>query len=634
VGLFDYLKEFRNQIKEVENNIYENKQDYLEIYEKNVQLEKEIAKRTEELDVANQRMLSLQHIWDMMNSSKPLSSVLNAIVKSFQGEIGYINSCIIKLNKDEKGNKYLSIISYDSSVLVERINLMGDISLQSMKLSIKPDDILYKSLKSRELKQVIDIKKGFKEVLPDLSDTVVDKILKNIRTKSIMVMPLLPQQMEFGWLLVFSTREDTYESEIRFLNLFAKQVELAITITNLFQVVKNQAVTDGLTGLHNRRYFEEFLQKEVIRANRLKQAFTIISLDLDHLKEINDKYGHSYGDIAITAVADVLKANARAIDVVSRIGGEEFSIILPSVDSAGGMIAAERIRKAIENTKLDKIGKITASIGVATFFKHSDNADELLELADQAMYMSKRNGRNRVTLAKPISEISWQDIAFNSFIEILSKRKIPIPKDLAKKLSNKLILTQAAEKVSMDSLYSVVDILASTYNPLIEKGVTKSKLLLATNLAKRFEFSKEDLDKLRIAILLYDIGNTMVPQNLFQKQSKLTEEEINKIQQHPIFAAREILKPITQIQDVIPIIEKHHENWDGSGYPNKISGEDIPLASQIILITDAYFALTAPRSYRPALSPEEALNTIREEADKKWNSRLVSEFISLVKTEL
>ena len=109
MGFFDKIKEFSDQISEVENNICSNKQDFLEIYERNVQLEKEISERTSELNVANQRMLTLQHAWDMMNSSKPLSNVLDAIVKSLQGELGYLHSSIIKLQED--GNKkYLKII--------------------------------------------------------------------------------------------------------------------------------------------------------------------------------------------------------------------------------------------------------------------------------------------------------------------------------------------------------------------------------------------------------------------------------------------------------------------------------------------------------------------------------------------
>lgn len=633
MGLFDKLNEFKNQISEVENSIYSNKQDFLEIYERNVQLEKDIAERTKELDIANQRMLTLQNIWEMMNSSKPLSSVLETIVKSLQGELGYLHSCIIQKKQDEKGD-FLKIISYAQDALLEKINSILGVQFHTMRLNFDEKGIFADCLCGKSIIQTVDLRGLIRTTMPDLSEDLAQKILNNAKTHSVIIVPLCTMQKEFGWLVVFSSRDAATEGEMNFLNLFAKQIELAITIADLFEAVKNQAVTDSLTGLYNRRYFEEHLQTEGIRAKRMNQPFTLIGLDLDYLKQINDKYGHALGDVAIKTVADILKKNARSIDIAARMGGEEFNVLLPGVDSQGGLIAAERIRSAIAECKLEQIGNITASIGVATYLEHSEKIDELLEIADQAMYFAKRNGRNQVQLAKPITESSWQEVAISTFMNILSKKRVPISKEISKDLCQKL--TKAMEETSTpkDMLYFVADMLAKTYNPLHGKGVTKSKVLLAKNLAKSFDLSKEETDKLRIAILLYDIGNLMLPQDILQKTEPLTEEEKEKIKTHPMIAAREILKPISDVKDIIPIIEHHHENWDGSGYPGKISGEEIPLSSQIILITDAYFALIEPRVYRKALSPEEALEVIKKDADVKWNSALVKEFVNLVESDL
>ena len=156
------------------------------------------------------------------------------------------------------------------------------------------------------------------------------------------------------------------------------------------------------------------------------------------MKKINDTYGHTFGDLAIKTIADVLKSNARSVDVPARIGGEEFNVLLPGINSEGAMIAAERIRKSIESVEIDTIGHITGSLGVATYFEHSEDVEELLELTDQAMYTSKRNGRNRVTIAEPVSETSWQEIAVNTFIDILSKNRIPKARHLSKELCLKL----------------------------------------------------------------------------------------------------------------------------------------------------------------------------------------------------
>ncbi len=126
----------------------------------------------------------------------------------------------------------------------------------------------------------------------------------------------------------------------------------------------------------------------------------------------------------------------------------------------------------------------------------------------------------------------------------------------------------------------------------------------------------------------------MLPDELLQKTTPLTDEERDTIKNHPVIAAREILKPISYIQDVLPIIENHHENWDGSGYPNKISKDEIPLTSQIILILDQYFALIEPRPYRSKLSSKDALAIVKADAGKKWNDTLVKEFISLIEHDI
>ena len=634
MGLFDKFKEVTRKVSEVENNIYHEKRDYLEIYERNLELEREIAERTEELNDANKRMFTLQHIWDMMNSSTPLENVLEAIVKRTQGELGYMHCAIIRKCVDENGD-YLHIIAQSNDSLIERLNnMIGTPGIQTRRLNYSQDSIYSDTMKQRVIIQSKSIDLSLKSVLPELSDETVTKILTNQPIKSIIVVPLIAQKKEFGWFCVFSAREELASAEMDFLSLFAKQIEMAITIADLFQAVREQAVTDALTGLYNRRYFEEALEKEVQRTKRQQQPFSIIGIDLDFLKKINDTYGHTFGDLAIKTIAEVLKSNARSVDVPARIGGEEFNVLLPGINSEGAMVAAERIRKSIESVEIDTIGHITGSLGVATYFEHTDNVEELLELTDQAMYASKRNGRNRVTLAKPVTETSWQEIAVNTFIDILSKNRIPKARHLSKELCEKLSAPSNKDEVSKDALYTVADMLTKLYNPMHTPGVIKNKVIMAVSLAKRFDIPKADIDNLKVAVLLYDIGNLMLPDEILQKATPLTDDERNKIKNHPIIAAREILKPISYIQDVLPIIEHHHENWDGTGYPNKLAHDKIPLTSQIILIIDEYFALIEHRPYRTKLSSVDALNIIKADTGKKWNEALVKEFISLIEHDI
>lgn len=621
------LKEFNNQINNLESGIYLGEKRYREIYERNQKLEAEIKNRTKDLEIANRQMLTLQHILDMMTTAKPLSGVLNAIVNSLQSELGYVYSCIIRAHNDEN-KEYIEVVAQSDSLITPKLEEIFEYSLYDKKFEYKDWESVRQYIKANRVYHN-DVSKTLNHFCLNMNYGKIDNLIRSAGGNSFILLPLISDKKHYGSLLLLSSRDDASDAELRFLSLFAKQIELAITISTLFNTVKNQAVCDALTGLYNRRYFEDFLKKEALRANRQNQKFSIIGLDLDYLKQINDNHGHNYGDIAIKTIANVLKNNARSIDVAARIGGEEFNVLLPGIDSEGALIAAERIRKAIESVELPVIGKITASFGVATYLEQTDDIDELLELADHAMYQSKHDGRNRVTLAKPTKDISWQEVAFNTFVDILSKHRVPLGADISANISKKL----EDMGINNDGLYTISDTIIKLYNPNYTTGNTKSKVLLANSLAKRFDMSKNLIDNLKVAVLLYDIGNIMIPKSLLQKKEPLTEEEIKTIKSHPMLAAREILEPISGMNTVLPIIENHHENWDGSGYPNELAGDKIPLESQMILLIDSYYALQEPRPYRKALDKEEAIETIKADIGKKWNPKLAEEFISILETE-
>ena len=545
--------------------------------------------------------------------------------------MGYINSTILQVCNDEKGKYYRVKAFSESPIFKTIVELLEEKNIDIYEYHLKYDHkmLITRAIEEKSILYTGNYLDEINTLLYDFKQEHIEGINKLGVSKNIICIPLNPSNTPFGVMMVFSPREDVTDKELNFLSLFANQVEMAITIANLFENLKKEAVTDSLTELYNRRYFNQALQKEAERAQRLHQPFSIISLDLDYLKKINDTYGHFFGDLAIRTIADILKKNARSIDVPARLGGEEFSVLLPGVDSSGAMIAAERIRAAIEAQPLDTIGHITASVGVGTFPEHSIKLDELLDLTDQAMYKSKINGRNRVTLVKNTdTETEWHEVAFGAFMDILTKQKVPIPNKIAKEITSKLKSISTTE--TKDTLFSVADTLAQTYNAHYKRGITKSKVSTAIKLAKKLELSKEDIDKLKIAMMLYDIGKLLIPEEILNKKEPLTEEEKQKIKEHPIIAARKILQPIGGISDIIPIIEAHHENWDGSGYPNKLSGGEIPISSQIILLVDAYFALTQSRPYRIARSKDEALEIIRLEAGKKWSEKLVDEFVGVL----
>ncbi|CDC18033.1 MAG TPA: diguanylate cyclase [Candidatus Limenecus avicola] len=631
MDLFKKFKDYTRKVNEIEYSISNNKKEFIEIYERNLALEKEIVQRTQELDQANKAFLTLKHVWELMNSSEPLSSVLQKLVNSLHGEMGYINSTILQVCNDDKGKYYKVKAFSESPIFKKLIGFLNEknIDIHEYHLKYDPKMLITRAIEEKSILYTKDYLEVINNLLYDFKPEHKEMINKLGVSKSVICIPLSPSNSPFGVMMVFSPREDVTDKELNFLTLFANQVEMAITIANLFENLKKEAVTDSLTELYNRRYFNQALQKEAERAQRLHQPFSLISLDLDYLKKINDTYGHFFGDLAIRTIADILKKNARSIDVPARLGGEEFSVLLPGVDSSGAMIAAERIRAAIEAQELDTIGHITASVGVGTFPEHSIKLDELLDMTDQAMYKSKINGRNRVTMAKSADdEAEWHEVAFGAFMDILTKQKVPIPNKIAKEITSKLKSISTIE--TKDTLFSVADTIAQTYNNHYKRGLTKAKVSMAIELARKMELTKEDIDKLKIAMMLYDIGKLMIPEEILNKKEPLTDEEKQQIKEHPLIAARKILKPITAVADIVPIIEAHHENWDGTGYPQKLSGDEIPVSSQIILLIDAYFALTQSRPYRVARSKDEAIEIIRLEAGKKWNEKLVEEFVGLM----
>ncbi len=160
--------------------------------------------------------------------------------------------------------------------------------------------------------------------------------------------------------------------------------------------VERQAVTDPMTGLFNRRYFQEQLTKEIDRYQRFGHPFSLIIADLDFLKKINDKFGHPGGDMAIKHIANVIKLNVRDVDTVGRFGGEEFVVLLPETELKQARMVAERICTGISETPVEGIGTITASLGLATYPARCTDCNKLFELADQALFLAKRQGRNRV----------------------------------------------------------------------------------------------------------------------------------------------------------------------------------------------------------------------------------------------
>jgi diguanylate cyclase (GGDEF)-like protein len=214
----------------------------------------------------------------------------------------------------------------------------------------------------------------------------------------VAVVPVIYHERTMGVLMV--TSDDPHrlwqDNEIMLMRTVADQVAVAVNHARLFQQMQHQALTDGLTGCFNRRFFEIQLERDLHLATRMRQPVSLILLDIDHFKRVNDSHGHDAGDAALRLLAGALREEVRGVDTAARYGGEEFAIILPQAGEEGALVVAERLRSRIERTEVPGVGCITASIGVATFPLHASSRELLVTAADRALYQAKRTGRNRV----------------------------------------------------------------------------------------------------------------------------------------------------------------------------------------------------------------------------------------------
>ncbi len=247
-----------------------------------------------------------------------------------------------------------------------------------------------------------------REALQDLHDPSTDnqsmydrEFLRQLGLRSGLIVPLILRDRKVGIIFLQdceSTRDWSID-DTALLGFLADLLSVSIENAELHQERERQSVTDGLTGVANRRHFNEAFYLEFERAKRYEQPLSLIVADLDYLKKINDTFGHQAGDEAIKAIARVLHEGSRSIDLAARYGGEEFCLLLPNTELEMAQQTADRLLKKISEVDLDGVGSITASIGVANFPAHAEDPDCLFRQADEALYQAKQSGRNRVCVA-------------------------------------------------------------------------------------------------------------------------------------------------------------------------------------------------------------------------------------------
>lgn len=427
--------------------------------------------------------------------------------------------------------------------------------------------------------------------------------------------------------MISAGRSASYsEKDMKMLSDIADRVAVVVSHAELFAQVEKQAVTDPMTGLFNRRYFQEQLSKEIDRFQRFGHAFSFIIVDLDYLKKINDTLGHQFGDQAIKHIANVMKRNVRDVDTVGRFGGEEFVVLLPETDLRHARMVADRICAAIREKPIENVGTVTASLGVATFPYDAEEREKLFELADQALFLAKHRGRNQVC---SVAEDLMPSIE-NGGAPPLKTEQSPHPVASGDGLNNALDLNIVAEEGIIGVLHKIIK--AIEVKDAYGTERTPRACSYAQRLAQALHLSKEHAEIISLSSVMSNLGKISIPEKVLRKQGPLSDEEMELMKKAPIVGSK-LLEPARLVYKVSSVIESYHESWDGSGYPKGLKGDEIPLESRIIALVDAFTAMTSDRPYRKSMTHEQAGAELQASSGKRFDPRLVKIFLSLLSKE-
>lgn len=361
----------------------------------------------------------------------------------------------------------------------------------------------------------------------------------------------------------------------------------------------DRAVNDPLTELFGHRYFHERLQVEVDLAQRHGDPLSIVVLDIDEFSHVNSVFGHSHGDDVLRSVASVLRQVCRGGDAACRLGADEFAIVLPATSVSDAEAISARIRSALRTIEVGECGPLSASIGIASFPDDASDREDLFHKADGALYWAKYHGKDKVVVFD------------DSVVESLSAQE-----RIAK-------LEEQSHLATVRALAAAVD----ARDPLTQFH-SRNVAVLAVMLAEEMQLDLDKRGLIEIAALLHDIGKIGISDRVLRKRGPLTAAEMRHIREHPGLGEKILMS--TQLVEVLPWVRHHHERWDGTGYPDGLAGDTIPLEARLLCICDAYDAMTSARPYRTSLSSSAALQELDLCIGTQFDPTLTEAFIRLV----
>lgn len=371
------------------------------------------------------------------------------------------------------------------------------------------------------------------------------------------------------------------------------------------------ATVDPLTGIANRQALLDRLDEELLRAGRYHGPLSVIMVDLDHFKRLNDTHGHAAGDQVLRHVGGLLASNVRSVDVAGRYGGEEFLVVLPETDADAAASLAEKLRQLVARTAVvlpdGTSATVTLSAGVAGGTGEGLDVDRLIRDADAAMYSAKALGRNQVYVFRETGDEG-------------TIRRAPIT----------LEARARALDVGREAMAAAQEALLRTLAHRPSWAGKPSTLIAeaSVSLARAIDLPAGELDRIRTASLLHDLGKLAIPDEILAKPGDLAASEWRVVTEHPKIG-QVVLEQAGALRDAATIVLHHHEWYDGSGYPHGLAATEIPIGARIVSIVDAYEAMIAGRPYRKAISHPAAIAELRRQAGVQFDPELVEVFAAV-----
>jgi diguanylate cyclase (GGDEF)-like protein len=453
--------------------------------------------------------------------------------------------------------------------------------------------------------------------------------------RSALSLPLWYRDNLLGVLSLESFREHSFsQQDVLTLQSLADQLALALHNARAYQSALDQAITDGLTGLKTHRYFMEALDVEWRRSTRTGRSFSVIMMDLDGFKRVNDLGGHLEGDKVLAAVATLLDARSRQSNVVARYGGDEFALLMPETNTEQAEILAERLRAALEADHFLRAHGVTASFGIATFPDHGPTQGEIVSLADSGMYLAKNCNGNCVKLAalSPKPGDVERDEGLLAYLDVAVKRMFSTDPGAISQYQHRLermLRGPAGESPSLLDTITALAYAVEAKDPYMKDHFQKVSKL-AAQIAMQAGLSEAEIEEIRLAGIVHDVGKIHVPDPLRFKPTLLTAKEYEIVKSHPAWGAK-ILEPL-KVVAIERIVRHHHESFDGQGYPDCLRGEQIPLGARIIAVADAFDAMVSARAYRKGRPVEEALAELRRCRGTQFDPFVVDAFFRSIQS--